>query len=118
MFRRLSPRELRRLSKRLGINIEELKGVREVRIIMEDRTLVFTNPTVNVMRLGGEDVYQIIGKPEEAKEEGEEVEISEEDVELVAVQANVTREEARRALLEAKGDLAKAILLLTSSKGK
>jgi NACalpha-BTF3-like transcription factor len=36
----------------------------------------------------------------------------EEDVELVSQQAGVDREKARNALIEAKGDLARAILLL------
>lgn len=39
---------------------------------------------------------------------------SEEDVDLVSQQAGVDREKARNALIEAKGDLAKAILLLTT----
>ena len=39
---------------------------------------------------------------------------SEEDVDLVAQQAGVDREKARSALIEAKGDLARAILLLTT----
>ena len=39
---------------------------------------------------------------------------SEEDIDLVAQQAGVDREKARSALIEAKGDLARAILLLTT----
>ena len=39
---------------------------------------------------------------------------SEEDVDLVAQQTGVGREKARNALVEAKGDLARAILLLTT----
>lgn len=118
MFRRLSPRELRRLSKRLGIEVKELEGVERVNIVLPNKVIVFHNPTVNIMKVGEEYVYQVIGKPEEEERGEEEVTISEEDVELVALQANVSREEAKRALIESKGDLAKAILLLTSSKGK
>ena len=40
--------------------------------------------------------------------------ISEEDVELVSKQAGVDRKKARDALIEAKGDIARAILLLTT----
>ena len=39
---------------------------------------------------------------------------SEEDVDLVAQQTGVDREKARKALVEAKGDIARAILLLTT----
>jgi nascent polypeptide-associated complex subunit alpha len=40
--------------------------------------------------------------------------VSEEDVKLVADQTGKTVDEARKALEECKGDLAKAILLLQS----
>ncbi len=39
---------------------------------------------------------------------------SEEDIQLVSQQAGVDEEKAKHALEEAKGDLARAILLLTS----
>ena len=39
---------------------------------------------------------------------------SEEDVDLVAQQAGVDKDKARKALVEAKGDIARAILLLTT----
>jgi nascent polypeptide-associated complex subunit alpha len=39
---------------------------------------------------------------------------SQEDIMLVAQQANVSPDEATQALTEAKGDLARAILLLTT----
>jgi nascent polypeptide-associated complex subunit alpha len=42
------------------------------------------------------------------------VEIPEEDVLLVAQQANVSMERARAALEDAEGDLAKAILVLST----
>jgi nascent polypeptide-associated complex subunit alpha len=46
-----------------------------------------------------------------------EVKISEDDVEFVASQAGVSREEARRALLESRGDIAEAILKLREKRG-
>jgi predicted metal-binding transcription factor (methanogenesis marker protein 9) len=39
---------------------------------------------------------------------------SDEDIELVCKQAGVGREKAKNALIEAKGDLSRAILLLTT----
>jgi len=122
-LKRLSPRELRRLSKRLGLNFEEVSGVKEVRITLEDgRCILFDFPKVLKMRLSGVgDVYQIMGESriieaEAASLPAEEIEISEEDVQLVAEQAGVSPEEARRALIETKGDLAQAILMLTARK--
>ncbi len=42
--------------------------------------------------------------------------IPEEDVQLVATQANVSPDQARAALEQTKGDLAQAILLLSQTK--
>ena len=115
MIRRISPRELKRLSKRLGLQIEELNGVREVRIIHEDRDIIISDPKVSILKVGNEQIFQVIGEAKEVTREVE-VEISDEDVELVAMQAGVSREEALKALKQTGGDLAKAILLLSSSK--
>jgi len=120
-LRRLSPRDLRRLSKRLGLSMEELSGVREVRILLEDgRCIVFDLPKVVKLRAQGVEIYQVMGESRvveaPAPEAAEELEIPEEDVQLVAEQAGVSLEEARRALIETGGDLAQAIMLLTSRK--
>jgi len=120
-LRRLSPRDLRRLSKRLGLSMEELSGVREVKILLEDgRCIVFDLPKVVKLRAQGVEIYQVMGESrvveEPAPKAAEELEIPEEDVQLVAEQAGVSLEEARRALIETGGDLAQAIMLLTSRK--
>ena len=119
-MKRLSPRELRRLSKRLGLNFEEVSGVKEVRIVLENgKCILFDFPKVLKLKLTGMgDVYQIMGESRiiEVETKPEEIEISEEDVQLVAEQAGVSLEEARRALIETKGDLAQAILMLTAEK--
>ena len=77
-----------------------------------------------MMQAQGENIYQIIGQAEErvpttSTEVGSEVPaeskvtFSEEDVQLVATQASVTEEQARAALQQAEGNLAKAIIALT-----
>ncbi len=111
---------MRRLSKRLGVAVEELKNVREVRIFFENgEVMVFDYPKVSLMKVGGTEIFQVMGdyrkeKTEVVEESG--VEVSEEDVQLVAQQAGVSMEEAREALKETKGDLAEAVMLLTSRK--
>jgi len=67
--------------------------------------------------MGGEKIFQVIGEPHEVVRKEEEIEISEEDIELVIAQTGVSREMAVKALKECEGDLAKAILLLSSRKG-
>lgn len=118
-MRRLSGRELRRLTKRMGLNLKEMEGVEEVVIKLSDKEIVIKNPTVSIVEIkGGGRIYQITGKEEERSiiEETvpEEIEISEEDIQLVVAQTGVSPEEAKKALMESGGDLAKAIMLLSS----
>jgi nascent polypeptide-associated complex subunit alpha len=58
----------------------------------------------------GQKTYQIAGKPRivEKKEE-----IPKEDIELVAEQTGKSTEEAKKALIKTKGDIAEAIMTLT-----
>ena len=65
------------------------------------------------MKAKGVRVFQVMG--EEIEEKAIETpKFTEEDILLVAQQANVSREVAANALAESNGDLAKAILKLTS----
>jgi nascent polypeptide-associated complex subunit alpha len=125
-MKKLPARQLRRMQARmlesLGLNLKELGVAEEVIIRLQDRELRIKNPAVMFMKIESEGVYQIIGgKVEElAPSIVEKVEEaytpSEEDVMLVAMQAGVSEDEARNALIETSGDLAKAILLLKSRK--
>jgi len=114
----LSNREQERLLKRLGINLEEMPGVKEVRIIGEDVTRVIRDPAVFKVNSPGQTMYQIMGTEEilhEGAEEGEveeEYAPAEEDVALVAQRTGKSLDQARSALVSTKGDLAQAILLL------
>lgn len=111
-MRRLSPREIRRLMQRAGMAVESLEGVEEVIIKLPGRSLVIKNPQVSLVKVAGQSIYQVQGEASVLEEGMEEVTIPDEDVQLVASQAGVCLEEARRALKEVKGDLARAILML------
>jgi len=113
-LRRLSSREIRRLMQRMGMEIVPLEGVSEVVFKLPGKSLVIKDPQVSLVKMAGQTMYQVIGEAVEVSEAPQEVEIPEEDVQLVAAQAGVSLEEARRALKEVEGDLARAILLLKS----
>jgi nascent polypeptide-associated complex subunit alpha len=101
----------------LGLNVKELGRASRVVIELDDKTIIVENANVFEMKLENESVFQIVGG--EVSEGGkieERYEPSSEDVMLVAAQAGVSEEEARGALIEANGDLAKAILLLKTKK--
>lgn len=122
--RGINPKQLQKQMKALGIDIKELEDVKQVIIRTGDKEIVFNDAQVTIMDARGAKSYQIVGTPEErllGKEspvEGEapkEVTIPDEDITLVATQAKVSRDIARQALVESKGDLAEAIMKLTGS---
>ncbi|MEM3978698.1 MAG: nascent polypeptide-associated complex protein [Fervidicoccaceae archaeon] len=121
MFK-FNPREMKKMMKRMGIemDIEELNDAERVVIERSNGVrLLIDNPQVTIMRMKGQTIIQVVGEiKEEIQEmkEEEQVEIKQEDVELVALEAGVSLEEARQALLLTKGDLAQAILLLQSKR--
>lgn len=118
----MSPKKMKGMLKNMGINIDELENVSEVIIRMPDKEIVITNPSVAIMDSHGTRSYQISGDVTErdASIGGQEtaevppIEIPDTDVQLVAAQTGANLSEAKSALLEAKGDLAAAIMKLAS----
>ncbi|NAZ26790.1 MAG: nascent polypeptide-associated complex protein [Thermogladius sp.] len=116
-----SPRELKRALKRMGLELEEVGNVVKVEIYLEDKKITIDKPQVVFIKSREQTIVQVVGSMREEKLEAApkvaEVKISEDDVEFVASQAGVSREEARRALLESRGDIAEAILKLREKRG-
>jgi nascent polypeptide-associated complex subunit alpha len=118
----MSPKKMKGMLKNMGINIDELENVSEVIIRMPDKEIVLSNPSVAIMDSHGTRSYQISGDESEraASSSGQEaaqetpIEILDSDVQLVAAQTGAGLPEARAALQEAKGDLAAAIIKLSS----
>ncbi|KAA0004228.1 MAG: nascent polypeptide-associated complex protein [Thermoplasmata archaeon] len=103
----MDERQMKKLMKRMGINVKELEAERVI-IETKDKKYIFLNPDVSIMEIKGQQTYQIVGKPEIISK------ISEEDAKLVAEKTGKSIEEARKALEEANGDIAQAILNLSS----
>ena len=66
------------------------------------------------INLQGQKMYQIAGGTATETKKEPELDIPEEDVLLVAQQANVSVDRARAALEDTEGDLARAILMLST----
>lgn len=110
-------RQARRLMERMGLRVEEVSNVDQVIIKTSTKEIVIDGPSVTLTRMQGQDIYQVMGgKVSEKGAAGKEAGIPEEDVLMVAQQANVGLEVARKALEESKGDLAQAIILLAQRK--
>ena len=109
---KLGDRQARRMMERMGINMKEMPGVEEVIIRTTEKEIHIHNATVSEINAQGNRVFQVAGEVEEVARERET--FSDEDILLVQQQANVTREKAIAALEEAEGEVARAILKLTS----
>lgn len=108
------------MMKRMGMGIKEVEGVSQVTIRTGERQIIIDRPAVTQISVQGGTMYQVAGgiAREEALEKSTALasQIGDEDVQLVASQANVGTEEARKALEESGGDLAKAILILKGAE--
>ena len=106
-------RQVRRMLDKMGLNMAELDGVQEVIIRTRDKEIIIKEPTVAELKAQDSTIYQVIAG--EIEERGiERKHFSEEDIMLVIQQANVSKDEAIKALEDADGDIAKAILSLTT----
>jgi len=115
-----SPHELKKLLKRYGVEVEELKDIERVEFYSGKKKIVVSNPQVIAFKMSGQIFYQVVGSEvrEEAIEEKkpetpqEQVKFSEEDVNFIIEYTGAPREKAIEALIKAKGDLAKAIMII------
>ncbi len=114
MRRGMNPREARRMMQRMGMNMDSVADVKEVVIRTPEKEIIIEQPEVAILQVQGQKIYQVAGGKvnEKAVERG--FKVSEEDARLVADQTGKSVDEARKALEESQGDLAKAILLLQS----
>ena len=106
-------REMRRMLDRMGLEMKEVNNVQEVIIKTDTKEIIITKPAVTEMKAKDNSIFQVVADSYEERELEVPV-FSQEDIMLVSQQANVSPEEATKALTEAKGDLARAILLLTT----
>jgi nascent polypeptide-associated complex subunit alpha len=115
-MRRMNPREARRMMQRMGMNMGAMPEVEQVIFKTSTKEIIVENPEVTVMEVQGQKIFQVMGERITEKTVEKAAKIPEEDVQLVATQANVSADQARAALEQTKGDLAQAILLLSQTK--
>ena len=114
MFPGMNPRKMQQLARQMGIKQVDIPA-QEVLIKTKDKTIIISNPSVQKVNMMGQETFQISGEIEEQEIETTP-EISEEDVKTVMEQAKVNEKTARKAIEEADGDLAEAILNLNNSE--
>ena len=101
----MNPRQMQKAMAKMGMKQEEIDAI-EVVIKTPLGNLVVRDPQVVKVKMMGQESLQITGAIEE------ESSISEDDVNTVAEQTGKSKEESRKALENASGDLAEAIMKL------
>ncbi|OYT26932.1 MAG: ubiquitin [Thermoprotei archaeon ex4572_64] len=134
----IGPRDIRKFLKRFGITdlkLEEIPNIQKVTLHRSDGShLEIEMPIVAKVKIGNVVILQIQTeeskikeiKPTMREEKKEDLLIireekklyTDEDVVIVMEQTGCSRDEAIKALEEAKGDLAKAIIMIQEKKGK
>ena len=109
-----SGRDAMRMMQKMGMKVDEVPAVSAVIIKTAGREIVIEEPNVTLVTVQGQAMYQIAGGrvSESSTETPIQTAPLESDVQLVAQQTGRSLEESRKALAEAGGDLAKAILAL------
>ena len=103
---------MKAMMKKLGMNVEPIEDVQSIVIKTPRGNYVFDSAEVQAMTMQGSTTYQITG---DIRFEPAVAEIPREDVTMVAASAKVSEEKAKGALVATKGDIAEAIMRLSSS---
>lgn len=126
--RGINPKQLQKQMRAMGIDVQDIEDVKQVIIRTATKEIVFNDAQVTVMDARGMKSYQVVGTPEEhpiqqapiglqsPETPQGPVEIPDADIMLVSQQAKVSRDVAKKALEDAKGDLAEAIMKLAGGQ--
>ena len=106
-------RQTRRMLERMGVSMDQVENVEEVIIRTPDKDLVIKDANVSEMKVKGQRVFQVVGDDVEERMR-ERPKFTREDILLVSQQASVSEAKAEQALKDTNGDLAQAILQLSS----
>ena len=123
---KMDPRQMTRLMAQMGIKNEEVQAERVVIEKKDGGRIVVENPSVTAIEMGGQKSFQVAGEVREeeggagggAGGGGSGAAGGQSDAELVMKEAGCSREEAEKALADAGGDIAEAILALEKRAGK
>ena len=105
MFQGMNPKLVKQAMKKMGVKEEHIDAI-EVIIKTHDKELIIRNPDVSRVTMMGQESLQITGHIEEYEL------VNEDDIKTIMEQTKCSEEEAKKALTEADGDIAEAILSL------
>ena len=106
-------RDMRRMLDKMGLDMKEMPDVEEVVIRTNTKEFYLVKPQVIEMKGKDSTIFQVVATDIEEKQR-DVPSFKDEDIMLVMQQASVSKEKAIQALTESKGDMAQAILALTT----
>lgn len=106
-------RNMRRMVNKLGVDMHELPDIKEVLIRTTSKEIILPTPTVTEMESNKDRIFTIVAQDYEEREL-ETKSFPDADVDFVRERTGVDQARAVGALEESNGDLAQAIMILTS----
>lgn len=88
---------------------EKVEALRVIVETNDGKKLVFENPDLQKVTMQGQATFQLSGSYVEEIQDAK-ITILEDDIVMVSEQAGVSKEDARKALEKANGDIAQAIV--------
>ncbi len=107
----VDPRQMKAMMRQMGISSQDLSAV-EVIITTPEKIFRFKSPSVQQISMRGDVTFQVSGDFVE-EDVVVNVQISDEDIELVSSRTGVSKDVAKSALKQSKGDIAQAIIDLS-----
>jgi len=111
---RVNSRRTRRMMKNMGLNMDEMPDINRVILQGPKREIIIDGAAVTSLNVQGQKMFQIAGGKLVENTIEKKLQIPEEDILLVSQQTGVSMARARIVLEESEGDLAKAILMITT----
>lgn len=107
----VNPRQMKQMMKQMGMSQEDIEAS-QVIIKTATKDIIIDSPSVQKVKMQGQTTFQVSG---EVREEVAQVKISisQDDIQTVIDQTNVSEQKAKEALENSNGDLAQAIVDLT-----
>jgi len=109
MFGGLNPKKMQQAMKQMGISQEEIDASKVTIEKNDGGNIVIKNPSVIKMKIQGNEMFQVSGETHEENS----LSISEDDIKTIMEKTRCSEDKARE-VLEKTGDLAEAILELSS----
>lgn len=109
MFGGMDPKKMQAMMRQMGIKQEEVEAGRVIIEKVDGNRVMIENPNVVKVMMQGQESWQITGSAHE-----EAGGVSEDDVQLVMEKTGRDEKVVRKALKDTSGDIAQAIVQLSS----